>query len=248
MILISPGPPAFGLKRSAMINPVLSSSAIRRVNFIPPPLVAHTRKRSWSKSAMVVRMKWAIYLSALNSSSTAPAGEKAASAWLCKSIVRNRSAPAVRIHRKRSFGGIASPATTRLSCRAYSRHGNTIVTLYGASPRIASMRSINRIRDKLTSVSPSSRAQTTKTSRFATDCSNFTETSPLSKVLNAQAPCCHLKCPNVWSTKSLLPGTAKTTGGWPKGIRIACGPPKVMSTSRSLTIAVITASKQTGLA
>ena len=46
---------------------------------------------------------------------------KAASAWLCKSTVTMRVAPAVLIQRNNNLGAMASPATNLRSCRAYSR-------------------------------------------------------------------------------------------------------------------------------
>mmetsp|Transcript_11240 Transcript_11240/g.35694 ORF Transcript_11240/g.35694 Transcript_11240/m.35694 type:complete len:226 (+) Transcript_11240:218-895(+) len=118
MILISPTPPTFLRNLSTIMKPTRSSSAMRRVNFRPPPSVAQTTRRSWLKPGTLHRMKSARYLSEQSSSSTVPTGEKPASAWLCRSTTKKRSAPAVFMHLSSSFGGIASPATSRRSCRA----------------------------------------------------------------------------------------------------------------------------------
>mmetsp|Transcript_12915 Transcript_12915/g.29323 ORF Transcript_12915/g.29323 Transcript_12915/m.29323 type:complete len:287 (-) Transcript_12915:409-1269(-) len=117
MILTLPLPPPCGRIRSAIMKPVRSSPAMWRVSVIPPPLVAQTTVLSGSNPGTLLRMKSAKYIVQLNSSNTVLEGANATSASLCRSAVRNRSAPAVFMHRSSSLGGMASPATSRRSCR-----------------------------------------------------------------------------------------------------------------------------------
>mmetsp|Transcript_92905 Transcript_92905/g.262984 ORF Transcript_92905/g.262984 Transcript_92905/m.262984 type:complete len:226 (+) Transcript_92905:504-1181(+) len=213
MILTLASSPTFVRKVSAIMNPTCSSSAIARVRFAAPASIAHTKVSSWVMSGMWSRMKLARYFTPASSSRGVWAGQKPHSAWLWRSIVTNRSAPAVTMRCKSSFGAMASPASNFLSCRAYSTDGNTTVILYGASAFIASSIMSSCIIMKLISDSRSSLEHITKTSWLATGCSNLTEISPFAKVRNLALPIFQLRWPTIFSQRSRLPGVQKTTGG-----------------------------------
>ena len=62
---------------------------------------------------------------------------------------------------------------------------------------------------------------TTNTSWFATVCKTLGPISPLSNIWNAHSPNRHFRCSKISRKKSSLPGRPNSTGGWPRGIRMA---------------------------